>query len=184
MSRRMRMPSGYAWVKPLVLAAVVLAYAGFRAFSGQQETSAADSVYYAVSRVVDGDTLKLSNNERVRLIGVDTPEVHQSSKLMRDARKSGKDVSEIQALGARASTFTKSLCEGKKVRLEFDVERRDRYGRTLAYVYLEDGTFVNAKIIEEGYAQVMTIPPNVKHADLFLKAQKEARESGRGLWKK
>ncbi len=69
------------------------------------------------------------------------------------------------------------------MRLEFDVEKRDRYGRTLAYVYLEDGTFVNAKILEEGYGQVMTIPPNVKYSDHFLKLQREARAGNKGLWR-
>ena len=64
--------------------------------------------------------------------------------------------------------------------LEFDVKQRDRDGRLLAYVYLEDGTFVNAWLVEQGYAQVMTVPPNVKHHELFLKLQKEATEAGRG----
>lgn len=137
---------------------------------------------YYVERVVDGDTLKLSNKERVRLIGVDTPEVHYSDKLVRDAKKSGKDVKTIQALGERASNFTKSLCANKKVRLEFDVRKKDKYGRLLAYVYLEDGTFVNARIIEEGYAQVMTVPPNVKHAEDFRKLEKQARDAKKGLW--
>jgi len=68
--------------------------------------------------------------------------------------------------------------------LEFDVERQDRYERLLAYVYLKDGTFVNAWLVEHGFAQVMTVPPNVKHQDLFLKLQREAREEGIGLWQK
>jgi micrococcal nuclease len=78
--------------------------------------------------------------------------------------------------------FTKSLCEGKNVRLEFDGQKRDRYKRLLAYVYLEDGIFVNAKILEEGYGQVMTIPPNVKYAEYFLRLQETARENNKGLW--
>lgn len=139
-----------------------------------------DSLY--VKRVVDGDTLKLSDNSRVRLIGVDTPEVYYSDKLVRDAYRSGKDINQIQALGRKASEFTKKLCEGKKIRLEFDVEKRDRYRRLLAYVYLEDGTFVNAKILEEGFGQVMTIPPDIKYADKFLSLEKEARQARKGLW--
>lgn len=86
-------------------------------------------------------------------------------------------------MGKEASGFTRKLVESKKVRLEFDIERYDKYGRPLAYVYLEDGTFVNARIIEEGYAQVMTIAPNVKHAQTFLKLEREAREKNKGLWK-
>jgi micrococcal nuclease len=85
-------------------------------------------------------------------------------------------------MGKEAAAFTKQLVEGKKVRLELDVQKRDKYKRLLAYAYLEDGTFVNAKIVEEGYAQVLTIPPNVKHADTFLKLQREAREKHKGLW--
>jgi len=136
-----------------------------------------------VTRAVDGDTLLLENNERVRLIGIDTPEMHESNKLNRDAQRSGQDVEKIKNLGRQAYEFTKKLVEGKKVRLEFDVERYDKYKRILAYVYLEDGTFVNAKIIEEGYASLMTYPPNVKYVDLFRKLYQEARENQRGLWK-
>jgi micrococcal nuclease len=73
--------------------------------------------------------------------------------------------------------------EGKRVSLEFDVERYDRYGRLLAYVYLKDGTFVNARIVQEGYASLMTYPPNVKYADMFLKLYQQARQDRRGLWK-
>jgi micrococcal nuclease len=138
--------------------------------------------YYTVARVVDGDTLKLSNGDKVRLIGIDTPEMHYSDKLERDARSSRRDIARIQSLGSKASDFTSSLCLGRRVRLEFDVKKKDRYGRRLAYVYLEDGTFVNAKIIEEGYAQIMTVPPNVKYADMFLRLERQAREKNKGLW--
>jgi micrococcal nuclease len=88
-------------------------------------------------------------------------------------------------MGRRAYRFTKNLVEGKRVALEFDVEKHDRYDRLLAYVYLKDAnrTFVNAQIVNEGYASLMTIPPNVKYADLFLKLYQEARQNRRGLWK-
>jgi micrococcal nuclease len=136
-----------------------------------------------VKRVVDGDTLVLQNNQRVRLIGIDTPEVHQSNKLYRDAQRSKKDIQTIIGLGKRSFEFTRQLVEGKRVRLEFDVEKYDRYGRLLCYVYLKDGTFVNAKIVEQGYASLLTIPPNVKYVDLFRRLYQEARENNRGLWK-
>ena len=142
-----------------------------------------DGERYRVMRVIDGDTVKLSNRERVRLIGIDTPEVYESEKLYRDASRSHKDIRAIQEMGRRASRFVKELIDGKTVRLEFDAQRRDRYGRLLAYLYLEDGTFVNARIVEEGYAKTYTIPPNVKYASLFSKLQGEARRQGRGLWK-
>jgi micrococcal nuclease len=153
--------------------------------------SAAASAFYGVgadysnilvTRAVDGDTLVLENKARVRLIGIDTPEMHDSAKLDRDARRSGQDIASIKQLGRRSYEFTKALVEGKRVRLEFDVERFDKYRRILAYVYLLDGTFVNAKIVEEGYASLMTYPPNVKYADLFLKLYRQAREAKRGLW--
>jgi len=136
-----------------------------------------------VTRAVDGDTLVLEDGERVRLIGIDTPEMHESSKLRRDSKRSGQDIRTIMALGKRSYAFTRDLVEGKRVRLEFDVEKRDRYARLLAYVYLLDGTFVNAEIVKQGYASLMTYPPNVKYVDLFKELYKEARENNRGLWK-
>lgn len=136
-----------------------------------------------VVRAVDGDTLKLENGERVRLIGIDTPEMHESQKLYRDSRKSGQDIRTIQALGRRSYEFTRALVEGKRVRLEFDVEKRDKYDRLLAYAYLKDNTFVNAEIVKQGYADLMTYPPNVKYVELFKQLYREARENNRGLWK-
>jgi micrococcal nuclease len=105
----------------------------------------------------------------VRLIGVDTPESKHPRKP-------------VQAFGKEASAFTKQLVEGKDVRLEFDVQRKDKYQRTLAYVYVGD-TMLNAELVRQGYAQVATFPPNVTYQELFLKLQREAREAGRGLWK-
>jgi len=122
-----------------------------------------------VQRVVDGDTIVLSTRERVRYIGINTPELHHPKKP-------------VEAYAREAKAFNRKLVEGKRVRLEFDIERRDKYGRLLAYVYLEDGTFVNAELIRQGYAQIMTFPPNVKYADLFLTYERQAREKNRGLW--
>jgi len=137
-----------------------------------------------VTRAIDGDTLLLETGERVRLIGIDTPELHQSSKLVRDAERNKTSVSAIQQLGKRSYKFTKDLVEGKKVSVEFDVEKYDKYDRLLAYVYLngEPKIFVNAEIVKQGYASLMTIPPNVRYADLFQKLYKEARDNKRGLW--
>ncbi len=135
-----------------------------------------------VKRVVDGDTIQLENGERLRLIGIDTPEMHDSSKLYRDSRKTNQDVETIKKLGKKSYEFTRSLIEGKRIRLEFDVEKHDKYSRLLGYVYLKDGTFVNAEIVKSGFASLMTIAPNVKYADLFKALYKEARENNRGLW--
>ncbi len=146
--------------------------------------SGAQDKYYdiLVDRVVDGDTLVLEGGQRVRLIGIDTPELHESKKLYRDSQRTSQSVETIKKLGKRAYQFTRGLVEGKRVKVEFDVEKKDKYGRLLGYAYLPDGTFVNAEIVKQGYASLMTYPPNVKYADLFLELYQEARENKRGLW--
>lgn len=124
-----------------------------------------------VVRVVDGDTIEVmfqGKKEDVRLIGVDTPETVHPSKP-------------VQPYGPEASAFTKSYLTGKQVGLEFDVEQRDKYGRLLAYVWIDNQMF-NRVLVKEGYAQVATFPPNVKYVDDFKELQKEAREAKRGLW--
>lgn len=170
-------------IQIVVLVIASILYLGLKALPFSNSHASGDEYAY-VERAVDGDTLKLSDGRRVRLIGLDTPEWHYSGKLLRDSKRSHKDIKAIQELGREAAQFTKALCEGKSVRLETDVEKRDKYGRTLAYVYLEDGTFVNARIIEEGYAKIMTIPPNVKYAKSFLELQKKARDENKGLWRR
>lgn len=149
-----------------------------------------------VLSVTDGDTIKVEaegSTHIVRLIGVDTPEVHPSSKLDRDAERTGKDRDAIVALGKRASAFTsKLLPKGTPVRLEYDQANvasghRDKYGRLLAFVWkLEDKAdpvLVNAEIIRQGYGNAMTrYPYDKKRQELFLKLQREARQQRRGLW--
>ena len=129
---------------------------------------------YPVSKLVDGDTFWVDNDTeegmKIRLIGMNTPE-HQNRWKKKE-----------EPFGKEAKHYVDSLIWGTSVRLEFDVDSLDRYGRTLAYVYLEDGTFLNAHLIEVGMAMVMTYPPNVKYVDLFVDKQKEAREAERGLW--
>lgn len=139
--------------------------------------------YVTVIRVVDGDTFELETKERVRLLGIDTPEKYESKKLDRDANSSGMDKKTVKKLGQMASDYVKGFVEGKKVRLERDPtnDDKDRYGRLLRYVYLEDGTCVNAKIIQDGYAQVYESFPITKMEE-FRKLQREARENNRGLW--
>ncbi len=137
-------------------------------------SSQADSTTVQVVRVIDGDTIQVccvfGDREKVRYIGINTPEIHHPMKG-------------VEHFGKEASEANRKLVDGKTVRLEFDVKQLDRYKRLLAYVYLENGTFVNAWLVENGYAMVMTIPPNVKHEGLFRKLQREAREAGRGLWR-
>ena len=121
------------------------------------------------TRVVDGDTVVVEGIGKIRLIGVDTPETVHPRKP-------------VEYYGKEASAFTKRMVEGKKVRLEYDWQRKDRYGRVLAYVYLEDGTFLNAEIIKQGYGHAYTKYP-FKYLEQFRKYEKEARENKRGLWK-
>jgi micrococcal nuclease len=130
-----------------------------------------DRIEVAVVSVTDGDTIRVllgGREEPVRLIGIDTPE------------KDGP-FTEEECFGREATRFTTDLLDGERVRLEFDTERRDRFDRLLAYVWLGD-ELVNEAIAREGYAQPLTIPPNVRYADRFVAAAADAREAGRGLW--
>ncbi len=122
-----------------------------------------------VTRVIDGDTIELSNGVKVRYIGVNSPESV-------DPRRP------VQCFGKEASAYNKQLVEGKKVKLVKDISAVDKYGRLLRYVYLEDGTFVNLKLVQEGFVRAYTFPPDVKFANIFKEAEREARETGEGLW--
>lgn len=123
---------------------------------------------YLVTRVIDGDTLVLERIGKVRLIGVDTPETV-------DPRRP------VQRYGQEAGDFTRRLVDGKRVRVEYDWERTDKYNRTLAYIYLLDGTFVNAEIVRQGYGFAYTRFP-FKHLEAFRLYEREAREHNRGQW--
>ena len=121
-----------------------------------------------VKRVIDGDTLQLTNGEIVRLIGVDTPKTKHPQKP-------------VEYYGKEASAFTRKMVEGKAVRLKYDQQRKGKYQRTLAYVYLTDGTFLNAEIIKQGYGHAYTTIP-FKYLEQFRKYEKEARNNKLGLW--
>ena len=161
---------------PLLLVAVVavlLMRGGQGDEAGRSDAPAGPSVGRVV-RVVDGDTIRVEvggRTERVRYIGVDTPE-------------SVKPGSPVECFGKKASRFNARLVAGRRVRLVRDVEERDRYGRLLAYVYRAgDGLFVNARLARDGYATPLTIPPNVRFAERFRREAAEARSAGRGLWR-
>jgi len=124
-----------------------------------------------VTRVVDGDTVEaqIGNEvEDVRLIGIDTPETV-------------KPEAPVECFGPQASSFTHRLLEGRPVRLVYGAERRDIYGRLLAYVYI-DHRFVNAMLVRRGLARTLSIPPNTRYRALFERLQLGAARSGRGLW--
>jgi len=131
-----------------------------------------------VVRLVDGDTIHVHVNghiEKVRYIGVNTPEIHHPRKREEPG-------------GREAAEVNRRLVAGRQVRLEPDVQLRDRYGRLLAYVWVrqDDGSevMVNAELVRLGYAQVMTIPPNVRHVGEFIALQRQARDEHRGLWRR
>jgi micrococcal nuclease len=129
--------------------------------------------YYNVSRVVDGDTIDLSNGETVRYIGIDTPEIRE--------KENSKWVYKPMPFAEKAKDFNRKLVEGKSVKLEFDVQKKDKYKRLLAYVYAGD-EMVNIEMARQGLAMIYTYPPNVKYSQRFLDAQREARDNKRGLW--
>jgi micrococcal nuclease len=127
--------------------------------------------YYDVVRVVDGDTIIISFNgkeERVRMIGIDTPETVHPTKP-------------VEPFGPEASEYTKRRLEGKKAGMELDVQERDQYGRLLAYVWV-DGVMINNELLEEGLAVVSTYPPNVKYVEFFRQTEKKAKEEKKNIW--
>lgn len=155
-----------------------------RSLTESPAQSSIRTVEALVTSVIDGDTFHVrfdGRDEKVRLIGVDCPEITHPELGI-----------EEEAFGSDAKIYAEGELSGRRVWLEFDVQERDRYGRLLAYVWLEPlalGTegearakMFNARLLLEGFAQVMTVPPNVKYADLFLNFQREAREKGKGLW--
>lgn len=133
--------------------------------------------FYRVTEIHDGDTVTIVRDsflgivvktEKVRLIGIDAPELAQ------------------EPWGRRAKNYLKKLVRESdwQVRVELDVQQRDRYGRILAYLWDNKGNMINYLLIRNGYAMVYTIPPNVKYADLFVEAQRLAREEKKGIWGK
>jgi micrococcal nuclease len=162
----------------LVLAALGLLLYGpsFDVLDVQEPSTPLDAsteMEEVVERVIDGDTVELSNGMRVRYIGVDTPEIRQHIN--------GQWTYRPQRLAEEARAFNQSLVEGKKIRLVYDEERADRYHRQLAYVFVED-LFVNAEMIRSGYARVFIHSPNLKYSSLFLKLQRQARNQQKGVW--
>ena len=156
------------WYLPAFLIAIALA--GF--FNPtDRDVISGDREY--VQRVVDGDTLMLGTGERVRLIGVDTPETNHPDRP-------------VEYFGKEASAFIRHMAEGKRITLDYDdankhIGHKDRYGRTLAYVFLEDGMLLNAEIIRQGYGHALTRYP-FSRMEEFRRLEREAWEQRRGLW--
>lgn len=123
---------------------------------------------YQVKRVIDGDTIELTNGEKVRYIGMNTPEIKNRSGA-------------VECFANEAKTRNEELVKGKEVTLEKDVSDKDKYGRWLRYVYVGN-VMINRQLIIEGMAQVDTYPPDVRYQDLFLVEEKNARAKAVGLW--
>lgn len=165
-----------AWLAVLLAVLALLVYSN----RDGKTIQGAGFIPVKVVNIVDGDTIHVrlpgGQEERVRFIGVNTPE------------SQGK----VEPYGKEAAAYTQRRLSGRTVYLELDVGERDKYGRLLAYVWLEpprDGSeaevrakMFNAELLLNGYAQVMTVPPNVKYAELFRTLQKEAQENRKGLW--
>jgi micrococcal nuclease len=170
--RRPRLPGRFPSRSVWALVILCLLIAG--RFRQPSVNSSADfrfepDVPQHVERVIDGDTLMLQGHVRVRLIGVDTPETKHPRKP-------------VEPLGPEASEFTRSQVEDRDVKLGFDRERRDRYGRVLAYVYV-DGKLLNEEIIRAGFSRAETQYKFDRAMALrFLRAEDEARKAGRGIW--
>jgi micrococcal nuclease len=139
----------------------------------QEQVGRNRSLQGTVTRVVDGDTIHVrigGRREKVRYIGIDSPE-------------SKRRDTPVQCYALAAAAFNARLVSGRRVELRTDAEPRDRYGRLLAYVYRRPGgLFVNAELVRRGFATILTIPPNVAHAPVFLRLERQAREARRGLW--
>ncbi len=123
---------------------------------------------YLITKVVDGDTITIEGGQVIRYIGIDTPETVHPSKP-------------VECFGVEASNKNKELVDGKQIKLEKDISETDRYGRLLRYIWIGN-IFVNDYLVRQGYAYASTYPPDVKYAEQFVQAQREARENNRGLW--
>jgi micrococcal nuclease len=141
----------------------------FSAFCGSAVSFGADR-FVSVRWVDDGDTIVLSDGTRVRYCGINAPEV-------------AHDREPAEPFGPEAGEVNEELVHRKKVRLEFDQERTDQYGRLLAYVFLEDGTFVNGALVSSGHAHVVFRRPNTRYDSKLLALQREAMRKGAGMWK-
>lgn len=172
--------NGIKWL-PLAVILLVCGGCGQKGSAGQP-----GSDFATVEKITDGDTFSVLFNgrkEKIRLIGIDTPESRKNARAEKQSKEERIDEETIIAMGKAAKEFMLSqIKKGDKVKLEFDAQERDKYGRFLCYVYLEDGRMLNEVIIKEGYAYPLTIAPNVKYEEKFRDAFRYARENGKGLW--
>lgn len=164
----------------IAMAIVLIVASGYKFFAGSKAeltTKNAEGELkgpYKVERVVDGDTYIINiegKQEKIRALGIDTPE---SVAVDENAYKNCPE-------GEEASRYVDELIGGKNVIIEYDARERDRFGRTLAYIYI-DGNQLEEILLTKGYARTMTIPPNIRYADKYKRMQKEARDNKEGFW--
>lgn len=155
-----------------ILAAVLVGSSAAGRWLAEQRRAAYDNDTVVVIRVIDGDTVAIRTRDgtidTVRILGVDTPETRHPERG-------------VECFGPEAAAYTARRLSGATVRLEDDVEERDRYDRRLAYVYV-DGVRFNDELLEHGYARLLVIDPNRAHARSMLRAELDAKRAGRGLW--
>ncbi len=162
---------------------------------------------FTVTSVIDGETLKLSNGEKIRLIGIDVPASSRNVKLRNDIKNTGKDAPTLMASGKNAAKFLRKLIKNEKIVLEYGAGEKEKSGRRWAYVYFyldphlnmeipgewyaelvpatkerQLRVFLNATLIRQGHVLMKIVPPNVKYQELFSKLQEEAKTQKRGLW--
>ncbi len=125
--------------------------------------------WVTVKSVADGDTFTTTKGEKVRLLGINTPETR-------------KDTKPAQPFGKKAKQALKKLIDGKQVRLTFDKEKKDRYGRTLAHIYTRNGLWINGEMVRQGLAHVYTFAPNTKFANRLTSIEQQAIRNNRGMW--
>ena len=134
--------------------------------------------WFRVKWVIDGDTIVLDDGRHIRYIGINAPEIAHDAHFTGSNQKPRQ----TEPFGDAARKYNQFLVGSKKIRLEFDKERHDRYGRWLAYVFLPNGTFINNAMIESGYAYVLPRRPNVKYEQVLLQSQRGAMTKKKGLW--
>lgn len=169
----------YTTTRKLLILFVVLSLFLSTVTHAQQRTT--------VTRVIEGDTIQAlygGVEKRIRLLGIDAPETRVNRQAKKDENMSEYNIKTIIEMGKQSKAYVNSLVKrGDLITIEFDVQKWDKYGRLLGYVYLSNGKMLNEEIVKAGFASIMTVPPNVKYKNRLSRAYQEAEEDKRGLWK-
>ena len=152
------------------------------AHTAEQTVNPSQENVFTVWRVYNADLLRLKEDEKLVLAGIDTPEYFLNRKQYRDASRAKIELKTMRWAGKQAHKFAKNLVQGKKITVKNAEPSRDSRNRLIGYAYLQDGTFVNAELVKAGYARVADRPGQDEHREELLKLQEEARKDNRGLW--